>query len=133
MVLNFLFLKQNSDAEWLKMGENLLEGKTRPIAISCMLRANSDQPTDQWTNKAAYRVTCTQLKTNQNPVGICYNSWQRINKAVDPTISDACGWAGAVKSMQASKQKNLFKKFMQLTNQLMNIPTDIASYRTLCT
>ena len=36
--------------------------KTRPIAISCVLRAISNRRTNQrmdgWTNKAAYRVAC---------------------------------------------------------------------------
>ena len=44
--------------------------ETRPIAISCVLLANSDQQMDQWTdqptngqtNKAAHRVACMQLK-----------------------------------------------------------------------
>ena len=51
--------------------------KTRPITISCVLRANSDgltngptngptnrltnRPTNRPTNKAAYRVACMQL------------------------------------------------------------------------
>ena len=41
--------------------------KTRPIAISRMLRANSDgrtdRPTEGRTDKAIYKVACTQLKT----------------------------------------------------------------------
>ena len=40
--------------------------KTRPIAISCVLQAFSDgptdQPTDRPTNRMAYRVACTHLK-----------------------------------------------------------------------
>ena len=42
--------------------KNLHEKRTRPIAISCVLRANSDRRTDGWTDKAAYRVACTRLK-----------------------------------------------------------------------
>ena len=38
-------------------------GKTRPIAISRVLR--EQRPTDRPTDKAAYRVACTRLKRGE--------------------------------------------------------------------
>ena len=40
----------------------------RPIAISCVLRANGDGPTDGPTDKAAYRVAWTRLRMIVQPI-----------------------------------------------------------------
>ena len=51
---------------WRRRGEKLIKEKTRPIAISCVLRANSDGPTDRRTDgptdRVAYRIACTRQK-----------------------------------------------------------------------
>ena len=47
------------------LNQCLILYKTRPIAISRVLLANSDRRTDGRTDKAAYRVACTRLKTRK--------------------------------------------------------------------
>ena len=49
----------------LSLGYSLSSVSTRPIAISRVRREQrpTDGPTDRRTDKAAYRVACTRLKT----------------------------------------------------------------------
>ena len=62
LVLISLFQYARIHSRRLNGALDVFKKKTRPIAISRVLRAISDRPTDGRTDKVAYRVECTRIK-----------------------------------------------------------------------
>ena len=109
----------------------MLEQKeTRPIAISCVLLANSDQPTDQWTgqptngqtNKAAYRVACMQLKI----------SWLGHVSQGDSVLFSQ-GRKQNQCSVSFKTRPNCLKSKQSATDRPTNQWTNKVAYRVACT